>query len=551
MNKNNIFKSSIWVLALGLTTSCEGLLNMEPPMTQVTENFYRDQKEAFQSLTSAYNILAWSAPNTSSGSPQNCAFEVVSEILGDACYAGGANANDIPTTVRMDRFDMRVNDPAPEALWNKYFTGIYRANQLLVKIDDIKFVDEKLRVRYKAEAMFLRANFYFDLVRLFGNVPLILTPITPADYAQQQVEPAIIYKQIADDLLGAIHAKDSEDNYSLPTSSLQLEAADKGRVTRAAAQSLLAKVWMYYTGYYKQSQLPEVSAQDVIGHIEDAIERSGHSLMPNAYNRESILASKTSPLFDVVNKNNAEGVFEIQYTDLSKWGDWKLRQGCLGNQAIVLWGIRDISGQYAAGWSFAPVSKNLFEKFEVNDPRRLTTFINAEATLGENDGEALKYTKGYQNTGYFNRKFTPLTAYNARYGGSRELNYRNNYPMIRFADVLLMGAELELLYGDKAKALDYYKRVRERAMGAGSVTINQSQLTLDLIDKERIYELSLEGHRYWDILRRGQEYAEKTLTNGEANEFKVTYNRERAGLLPIPQFDITQSKGSLKQNPGY
>lgn len=551
MNRNNILKSSILVLTLGLTTACGDLLDLEPPMTQVTENFYREQKEAFQALTSAYNILSWSAPSTASGSPQNCAFEVVSEILGDACYAGGGNANDIPTTGRINTFEMRVNDPAPEALWSKYFTGIYRANQLLLKIDDIKFVDENLRVRYKAEAQFLRANYYFDLVRLYGNVPLILTPLTPADYAQVQVAPEVIYKQIAEDLLAAIQAKDSEGNYSLPVSSLQLAAADKGRVTRAAAQSLLARVWLYYTGYYQQNQLPEVSAQDIIGYVENVIENSGHSLMTNAYNRETTLASKTSPLFDVANKNNTEGVFEIQYTDLSKWGDWSNRQGCLGNQAVVLWGMRDVSGTYASGWSFAPVSKRFFDRFDSSDPRRLATFINAEAAVGDNDGEGLNYTKGYQNTGYFNRKFTPLTANNCRYGGTRELNYRNNYPMIRFADVLLMGAELELLYGDKAKALAYYKRVRERAMGAGSVSISQNQLTLDMIDNERIFELSLEGHRYWDILRRGQDYAERTLTNGEANEFSVTYNKARAGLMPIPQFDISQSKGSLKQNPGY
>lgn len=551
MNRNNILKSSILVFTLGLTTACGDLLDLEPPMTQVTENFYRDQKDAFQALTSAYNILNWSAPSTASGSPQNCAFEVVSEILGDACYAGGANANDIPTTGRINTFEMRVNDPAPEALWNKYFTGIYRSNQLLVKIDGIKFAEENLRARYKAEALFLRANYYFDLVRLFGNVPLILTPITPADYAQVQMAPEIIYKQIADDLLAAIQAKDSEGNYSLPASSLQLAAADKGRVTRAAVQSLLARVWLYYTGYYQQNELPGVSARDIVGQIEDVIENSGHSLMPNAYDREATLAGKTSPLFDVANKNNVEGVFEIQYTDLSKWGSWSNRQGCLGNQAVVLWGMRDVSGLYASGWSFAPVSKRLFDRFDSSDLRRLATFINAEAAVGDNDGEGLNYTKGYQNTGYFNRKFTPLTANNARYGGTRELNYRNNYPMIRFADVLLMGAELELLYGDKAKALDYYKRVRERAMGAGSVNISQNQLTLDMIDNERIFELSLEGHRYWDILRRGQEYADRTLTNGESNEFSVTYNKARAGLMPIPQYDISQSKGSLKQNPGY
>lgn len=551
MNRNTILKSSVLVFTLGLTTACGDLLDLEPPMTQVTENFYRDQKDAFQALTSAYNILNWSAPSTASGSPQNCAFEVVSEILGDACYAGGANANDIPTTGRINTFEMRANDPAPEALWNKYFTGIYRANQLLVKIDGIKFAEENLRAQYKAEALFLRANYYFDLVRLFGNVPLILIPITPAEYAQAQVAPEIIYKQIAEDLLGAIQAKDSEGNYSLAASSLQLAAADKGRVTRAAAQSLLARVWLYYTGYYQQNQLPGVSARDIIDHIEDVIENSGHSLMANAYDREATLAGKTSTLFDVTNKNNAESVFEIQYTDLSKWGSWSNREGCLGNQAIILWGMRDVSGIYASGWSFAPVSKRLFERFDSNDPRRLATFINAEAAVGDNDGEGLNYTKGYQNTGYFNRKFTPLTANNARYGGTRELNYRNNYPMIRFADVLLMGAELELLYGDKTKALDYYKRVRERAMGTGSVNISQNQLTLDMIDNERIFELSLEGHRYWDILRRGQDYADRTLTNGESNEFSVTYNKARAGLMPIPQYDISQSKGSLKQNSGY
>ena len=550
MKKNTIFKSSILMLSLGLV-SCEGLLDLEPPMTQVTENFYRNEADAFQALTAAYNILAWSAPNTASGSPQNCAFELISEVLGDACYAGGANANDIPSTVRVDRFEMRANDPAPEALWNKYFTGIYRANQLLVKIEAIPFTNENLRTRYKAEALFLRANYYFDLVRLYGNVPLILTPITPADFAQQQVEPSVVYKQIADDLKNAIKAKDADGNYVLPKSSLQLEAADKGRVTRAAAEALLARVWLYYTGYYKQSELPEVSAQEIIGYVEDVIDNSGHNLMANAYDKTILSTSKASPLFDVANKNNIEGVFEVQYTDLSKWGDWSNRQGCLGNQAIVLWGIRDVSSPYAAGWSFAPVSKALFDRFDASDPRRLATFINADAAVGNNDGEGLKYTKGYQNTGYFNRKFTPLVVNNCRYGGTRELNYRNNYPMIRFADVLLMGAELELLYGDKAKALAYYKRVRERAMGAGSVNISQAQLTLDMIDNERIYELSLEGHRYWDILRRGQEYAERTLTNGESNEFKVTYNKAKAGLFPIPQFDITQSKGSLKQNPGY
>lgn len=548
--KTKIINTVLFTAVLTFATGCSDLLDLDPPMTQVTDNFYRNQADAFQALTAAYNVLAWSAPSTASGSPQNCAFEVVSEVLGDACYAGGANANDIPTTVRLQRFQTLPTDPAPEALWNKYFTGIYRCNQLLVKLDGIPFENEDLKVQYKAEVQFLRGNYYFDLVRLFGNVPLILEPITPADYAQKQEQPEVIYKQISNDLLAAINAKKADGTDALPKSALYIDAESKGRVSKAAAQSLLARVWLYYTGYYNAGQLPDVSAQEVLAQIRDVISNSGHSLVTNGYDVSDIPTTGITPLFSVANKNNVEGVFEIQYTSLSKWGDWGNRQGCMGNQAIILWGIRDVGGKYAAGWSFAPVSATLFGKFDPADPRRLATLINANPNVGDNDGEDLKYTKGFQNTGYFCRKFTPLSANNAA-AGSRELNYPNNYPVIRFADVLLMGAELELLHGDKVNALANYKSVRERAMGAGNVSITQSQLTLDMIDAERVYELSLEGHRYWDIMRRGQDYAERVLTNNELNEFAVTYNRNRAGLLPIPQYEITQSKNSLVQNPGY
>ena len=533
---------------------CTSILDVKPPMTQVTDNFYLNQNDAFQGLTSVYNVLTWSAPSTSAGSAQNAPFEVISEILGDCCYGGGANANDIPSTVRISRFQVLASDPAPEALWHKYYTGIYRANQLLIKIDSIPFDSANFKAAYKAEAKFLRAYYYFDLVRLFGNVPLILTPITPADFAQKQVAPEEVYKQIAADLLSAITAKKSNGTDALVKSSAVQAATDKGRVTKAAAEALLARVWLYYTGYYNKTTLGSLAATDIIGYVDDVINNSGNDLMANGYTKTNIVAGTklgVSPLFDVTNKNNIEGVFEIQYSSLSKWGDWTNRQGCMGNQGIILWGIRDVGAPYAAGWSFAPVNKKAFDKFGPTDPRRLSSFINANKSLvAGDDGEALNYTAGYQNTGYFCRKFTPLTRNNGT-AGSRELNYPNNFPVIRFADVLLMGAELQLAYGDKNTALTYYKRVKERAMGAGTVTTTAGALTIDLIYDERYYELALEGHRYWDVLRRGQDYAKQTLSNGEQGDFAVSYNTTRMGIFPIPQYEITQSKGSLVQNPGY
>jgi hypothetical protein len=492
-------------------------------------------------------VLTWSAPSTAGGSPQNCAFEIISEILGDCCYGGGGNANDIPSTVRISQFSIFVTDPAPEALWHKYYTGIYRCNQFLAKIPDIPFEKEDLRTRYIAEARFLRAYYYFDLVRLFENVPLILTPLTPADYAQVQAPPDAVYEQIAKDLLYAIETTDESGAPALPKNAFIIPAADKGRVSLAAAQALLARVWLFYTGYYDKTEMPQVPQAKILGVIRDAV-NSGHSLLSNAYEKNNGVAQ----LFDVTNKNSQEGVFEIQYSALSKWGDWSNRQGCMGNQAIILWGIRDVGSPYASGWSFAPVNKKLFDAFSPDDPRRWATIINAEKNIVTgDDGEGLTYTKGYQNTGYFCRKYTPLARNNATGGGSRELNYPNNYQCVRFADVLLMAAELELLYGERGAAFENYRQVRERALGAGNVGVTAAGLTLQHIQQERLLELALEGHRYWDILRQGQTIAAQILTNGEQGEYAVTFNTTRKGLLPIPQYEIIQSKGSLQQNPGY
>lgn len=529
------------------TVSCNSLLDLTPPMNEVEDNYYKTQSDMFQALTAAYNVLEWSAPKAASGGAQNCAFEVVSEIMGDFCYAGGASASDAIQTSRVDRFSMYVSDLYPEALWHKYYTGIYRCNKFFERVDGAEFEDEDMRAMYKAECHFLRAYFYFDLVRLFGNVPLILRPLTPAEYAQTQAEPSAVYGQIATDLLTAIDMQKADGSPAMTEAANMLSGEDKGRATRDAVKALLCRVWLYYTGYYSQQELPGVSAQDMIAIIEEVADSQNYSFLADAYSKDA--ASGVSPLWNVANKNCSEEVFTIQYSALSKWGDWSNREGCTGNQAVILWGIRDVSSPYAAGWSFAPVSEKLFNMFDPADPRRWATLINANPADGDNDGEGLKYTAGFQNTGYFCRKFTPLTANNAA-SGSRELNYPNNYPSIRWSDVLLMASEMEFRYGSKTKAFDYYAKVRERAMGAGSAG-NAGDLTLDKILNERVFELALEGHRYWDVLRQGDDYAASVLTNGEEGDFAVTYDRAKRGLMPIPQYEITQSKNSLVQNPGY
>lgn len=511
-----------------LLASCEDYLELTPKTDRTETNFYKTPKDAFQALVAVYDVLQWGAPRA-----QNVPFELISEIASDNCHAGGANANDVPGIIDIDRHTIKATKQEADALWYKYYAGIYRANLFFEKVPAIEFEDENLKKRYLAEAAFLRANYYFDLVRLFGNVPLILKPLTPSEYGQTQATPEAVYAQIASDLTGALAA--------LPET---VRADEKGRITTWAAQSLLVRVWLYYTGYYNQPSLPKnegsISKAEITLLVNNIIDKSGHDLMGDFAN-----------LWKVSNRNSIEGVFEVQYTNGSAWGDWNYREGSEGNQAVILWGIRDVDpkSEFDPGWSFAPVANKLVNAFDEADSRKAATLIDAQKNLIAN---GLTYTAGYQNTGYFNRKFAPLKA-NRGTSGSRELNYPNNYPLIRFADVLLMGAELNL-DSDLPKAQGYYERVQKRAYGASykSPSLTNNTAGRDLIFKERQLELALEGHRYWDLLRRGMDVtkAEIDLNNGN-DDMKVTFNVTTKGLFPIPQTEISLSNNSLKQNPGY
>lgn len=547
LTKKHILLSMV-LFALG-TTRCTGLLDLNPPLSETTNNFYVNEDQAFQALVSTYSVLNFSAPQTADGTSVNCAFEVLSEIMGDCCFAGGeGGAGYDQISFRRSTFTARVDDNAAEALWKKYYTGIYRCNIFFANIDRPPFKKEVLRERYKAEAHFLRAYYYFDLVRLFGNVPLILRELTPADYNYPQSAPEQVYEQIAKDLLAAIEAVDEQGNPVMYLNGVVIDAEHKGHASLASAKALLARVWLYYTGYYNKAELPLVSAETVRGYLTDVINDSSLGLVDNAYDITDINAVGVSPLFTIANNNNKECVFEIQFSGLGKAG-YGNRLDSRGNQAVLLWGMRIDSGPYMRGWSYAPVDKRFWDKFASNDPRRDASIINANA-----DGENIPIAeKGFQHTGYFGRKYTSLVANKWTGGGDPLLNWPNNYYAIRFADVLLMASEMELLHGgSRTTAFDYYKRVRERALGVGNVGITADQLDIDKIYDERLFELALEGHRYWDILRRGPEYAKRTLEKSSADDFfKVTYNTTRAGLLPIPLYDILQSKKNLKQNPGY
>lgn len=506
------------MLSLG---ACNKKIDLAPITSDTEDNFYRDQKDCLQGLAAAYNVLLWDAPQN-----QNVPFQLISEVLGDKCFTGGASATDLPTLQRVDRGTMRTDDLTPKALWYKYYTGIYRSNILLEKLPAASFDEPEVRERYAAEAKFLRAYYYFDLVRLFGNVPLILKVLAPSEYDQKQASPDEVYKQIADDLLNAISVLPRYKN---------ITPDEYGRATADAARGLLMRVWLYYTGYYKKTEMPNVTAQQILDISEEIINNSGHDLLPKF---TDVFVSEAP-----FNHNSREAVFEIQYSSKANSGNFSYREEANGNLAVMLWAMRDpnAASVYAAGWSFAPIDAQFYNDFPNDDLRKDATFL-----LPKN--QSVSFTPGYQNTDIFPKKWLALKANQSTKGDFR-LNFPNHFIAIRFSDVLLMAAELQLLHGGSAsKAQTYFERVNKRAHLTGYTS---PTVTLDVIYKERELELALEGVRYWDLMRRGLDYAQSKIDINRGEPFISKFNRAADGLFPIPQEEIINTKYVLTQNKGY
>lgn len=501
--------------------SCDSFLEQEPLDQRVETNFYQTERDAEEALFAVYDVLQW---NTVNGFHVP---EMLSDIASDDAYAGGASQTDAPNIIEVDKHNIRTTNGEVYGLWQKYYTGIYRANKFLLEVNGLE-ADQAFLDRTIAEAKFLRAYYYFDLVRFFRNVPLITEPlVNPDEYSQPQVAPSEVFSQIAQDLLAAIP--------NLPES---IPLNENGRISKWAGQALLGKVYLYYSDVFG-SDLPAggttIDRTLAIQMVDSVITESGHSLLDN-------YEDNFKPEFEFSN----ESVFEIAYSDARTWFDWGFIQGGEGNMAAQMQGPRvtqPADEDYLLGWSFSPVTQELIDAFDPNDPR-LDATVLFESELNED------LTIGYQHTGNFTQKYTTTKAY-APTGGQTELNWGNNYRVIRFSDVLLMGAELNLDV-DAAKAENYLNRVRDRV---GMPTV---PATMENIRNERRIELALEGHRYWDLERYGQRSEINVAADnskpgylGDATVYEVTYNTSRNGIFPIPQSEIDITNGVLQQNDGY
>lgn len=518
-----------------LGSSCsKGFLELEPKTGQVEANYYKTEDQAFLGVTAVYDAY----------SVQNWQFvPVMSDIWSDDAFCGGANINDMSQWHDLESFKMTPENNSASDLWNRCYSGIYRANLYLQKQGGVTWVTDGLKERYEGEVKFLRAYFYWDLVRNYGWAPLI-TEVLPdvEDYKNiPQNTPEEIFTQIAGDLLDAVDV--------LPT---EITAAEKGRISQAAVQALMARIYLYHTGMSAISELGITAEHWTNGtttidktYIQTAL---GQIILNEKY----YLLPDYADIFDWENQNNDESILEIQYSEKAKsgdWGGWNIN----GNFSSLWLSPRNpkpATGPAFPGWSLDVPTWNLADEFEAGDPRKEAILFNAETEL-------TGYTKAFMNTGYFNRKYMALKAYEFT-GGDPQHNFPRNFIDIRYADVLLMAAEV-WLNDDADKALGYLNEVRKRALGEseGLLSIN-----LDAIYHERRCEFAGEGLRKWDLLRRGLSYAEGKINGSFVVPSEIpnpadftarTFKANTWGMFPIPASEIRNTNaGMLKQMvPAY
>lgn len=391
----------------------------------------------------------------------------------------------------LDNLTHNSSSISVEEVFRAQYEGINRCNQALFYIPQLDQANEGLRNRLMAEAKFLRAVMYFNLVRIYGGVPLvdkIPNPSSEEDRVMQLTRKSKqeIYAFIEQDLTDAIAILPEKSSYP---------SAEIARASKGAALTLMAKVSLYQNKWDKV--------------IEYTNQLSGYSLTPDY-----------AEIFKTSGENNQESIFEIQ--------------GFGGNPAKGIQGYSATQGARGAGgwgWGFNTPSQSLLNAYETGDVRRDATIIFAGTTLY--DGRVVPTT--VENPMY------NFKAYSSVNSGDWETNVNIRY--LRYAEVLLMRAEAYNELGNTGNAVIELNKVRNRANLGDTPALSQTDLRL-AIWKERRVELAFEHDRYFDLVRTGQAQQAFAI---HGKQFVIGKHE----VFPLPQRFINEANGLSTQNPNY
>ncbi len=547
--------------------SCESFLDTDNLTKKDTTNFPSTAEDANQMVTGIYSTL-----NTAISAPERSYF-YVAELASDDRFGGGGENDKL-----MQAIDKLMNSEPDmfKSFWEARYRGIFRANMALETLDNCD-VDESTLNRYKGESHFLRAYFYHELAEMFGEVPLVLTT-EAVNIPRTDID--LIYGQIAYDLKQAISL--------LP--SVKYNTIESGHATKWAAEALMARVFLFYTGFYNKSEMPlgdgigeantsSVTKAEVVGWVDDCVANSGHGLIDDFRRIWAYSNQYTAPEYDfvkdlaesgntwVVDGNaNPEHVFVVK---CSKMADWGTITG-YSNQYLIHFGLRADNGgentfPFGVGWGAGPVNPTLWtdwERAEPKDIRREASILDVEK---ETENFIYGADKQVEEAGFWQKKFLAIRAHDndgklmntfatlqwGREDDNFQLGHVQDHIVIRFADVLLMQSELK----EDATGMN---RVRAR------VGLPEKAYSLDAIKNERRFELAFEGRRWADIRRWGdaptlldRQLGVAIYNRGAADVMKpfgggysARYN-ETKGFFPLPLSEVDLSDGVLTQTPGW
>nr|WP_321222249.1 RagB/SusD family nutrient uptake outer membrane protein [uncultured Psychroserpens sp.] len=467
-------------------TSCsDEFLNPLPETAVAVESFFQSDDDVLAGVIGIYDALQGVNENTETNigrANRGVQFEhLLTEHRSDNTRNGTLEGSKSD----FHRYVVNANNVESEDYYQSMYQVIFRANNIL---NFISIADEENQAKYAAEAKFLRAYAYFNLVRLFGDVPLVTSVVGPTDNAAlfTRIPSSEIYLQIIDDLNEAIASLDN---------------SSKARASKAAAQGILAKVFL------TQPNRNYTGAQQLCESIKSSMDYELVDNFSDVYYSEL----------------NSEIIFAIQYQTGNSFESQSFsseftsafRQGREDGQNIV--------------------NTNLFLDFATYGGNRTDVSITNLGFLGQDDNEVIKYLPDGSD----------ITTSPPTYGGNAR-DAGNDYIALRYADVLLMHVEAIMAGGaqtSNSAALSSFQEVRNRA----GLTDPVSNITKDDLLRERRVELAFENQRWYDLLRFG--VAESVLSAHAQDRGYVFSGRDL--LLPIPSREINLSGGLLTQNPGY
>jgi len=493
------------ILIIGIISlsGCQGFLNQTPKSSLSKSNFYQDSTQFVEAINGVYGVLqnTYNATSHTWGEERsdNTTFQYNAADRGRYFWE------------QFDYFELTTSNQEVEYMWSNMYRGIAQCNEILNQASNAKKLSSTFKNHIQGQAEFIRAFYYFNLVRLFGGVPLVTKPVNSPNEAYAKNGRATVkavYKQII---------KDATDAASKLPDSWPSDQA--GRITKGAANTLLGDVYLTQKNYSSADK-----------YFKKVIQSGTYSLLPDY-----------AALYNPNNKNNSESIFEIQFST-SVTGEYSnyIYQFAPYNSGSAITGFNGVQ-TYLAGRNIP--THNMVNTYEKGDKRKAASigwYVNPKNTqFGVAIGDSIPYVNKF--------------AAKPKEPGKQDVDFY----VYRYAQVLLWDAEALNEMGKQGQALPLINKVRERAGLSDLSGMSQSQFRTAVYHEERV-ENAFEYHRWFQLLRTGRAKQVMTQHGKEVKTYEPWLKTKGNGgydiksyklLYPIPQRDVRLNH--LKQNPGW